>query len=146
MKSPVVGEVFSHWYPACNKMGIPLEWVRRDTLVRKIIDYSELCITPEMFLKRPLLRRGSILIYGTDVLLNKPRKFYLEATPDYYLPKMRFGLFGPDDSLVDWIGREYDPTRKDRQKMAEDVQRFQEWIDANPGIDLKLGIYRGEAA
>lgn len=145
MKSPKVGEEFSHWYPACNKMGIPLEWVRRQTLVTEIRDYSTACIEPELFLARPLLRRGAILIYGTDVLLNKPRKFYLEATPDYYLPTLRLGLFSPDDSLVDWIGREYDPTRSDRAKMFDDVKRYQEWIQANE-MNMKLGIYRGEAA
>lgn len=143
MKFPIVGEVFTHWYPACNKMGIPLEWVKRETLVSNIVDFSGGCITAADYLNRPLLRRGSILIYGRDVKIELPRKFYLEATPDYYLPTLRLGLFNPDDSLVDWIGREYDPTRKDRTKMFEDVQRYQEWIDRN-ALAMKLGIYRGE--
>jgi hypothetical protein len=146
MKRPIVGEVFSHWYPSCNKMGIPLEWVRRETLVTEIRDYSAKAITPEFFLERPLLRRGSTLIYGTDVLLNEPRKFYLEATPDYYLPTLRLGLFSPDETLVDWIGKEYQATRKDRAKMFEDVKKRMAWLAKRPKLNLQLGIYRGEAA
>lgn len=144
MKRPVVGEVFSDWYPVCNKMGIPLEWVRRSIQVTEVRDYSLAPIDPLQFLERPLLRRGSTLIYGIDLFVDEPRKFYLEATPNYYLPTLRMGLFAPGDTLVDWIGKEYQPTRKGRSKMFDDVKKRLEWLARRPQLNLKLGIYRGE--
>lgn len=146
MKFPKVGEDFSHWYPACNKLGIPLEWVRRTTFVEAIRNYADQAITPEQFLERPLLRRGAMLIYGRDKLLGEPRKFYLEATPDFYLPTLKIGLFNPDETLVDWIGTAYKPNRKDRTRMYDEVKKRMEWLARQPQLGLTLGIFRGEVA
>lgn len=141
-----IGQEFSCWYPSHNKIGVPLEWVRRHILVTDVRDFSPDRLAPADFLERPLLRRGSLLIYGTDLDLGQPRKLYLDACRGHDLPTFRLGLYFPDDTLIDWIGREYEPTRRDRVAMYEEVQRFGRWLQANPKSEMRLGIYRGEAA
>jgi hypothetical protein len=55
-------------------------------------------------------------------------------------------LFANNETLVDWIGKEYQATRKDRAKMFEDVKKRMAWLARRPKLNLQLGIYRGEAA
>lgn len=146
MNLPKIGDEWNAWYPTHNKIGVPLEWVCRRILVTDVCDFSRQPLPVDEFLNRPLLRRGSILICGKDLMLGKYREFYWDATKGGELPAFRLGLYSPGESLIDWFSDDFEATRYDRQEMYDEVKRFSRWQAEHPHIDLKLGIYRSEMA
>jgi len=91
-----VGRVVHFEYPAHNRVDLPLEWVFRRV---RIVSYRFLAAEPleaESILRRPGVRRGSVLIVGYDLDIGAERKFYLEAIRGYTLPRFRLGLISPE--------------------------------------------------
>lgn len=142
---PKRGEIWTPWYPSRNRIGLPIEYVPRRILVTGTSDFSNTPLHADYFLQRPMVRRGSILVYGRDLDLADGviRKFYLEATSEYDLPLLKIACCDEFGQVVDWIGREYEPTVYDRAEMMATIG---EWNRDNAGCGLELGIFYGEAA
>jgi hypothetical protein len=142
---PQLGEEWKPWYPARNRIGLPIEFVPRRIRVRAVHDFSGQFLPADEFLKRPMVRRGSILVFGDDLDLGGPvRKFYLHATSEYDLPLLRIACLDDSERIVDWLGRDYEPTFFDRSEMLAEIGR---WNEEEAGCGLHLGIcYAGDAA
>lgn len=138
-----VGQVSEVWYPARNRFGLPIELVPRNVLVCGYADYSNRFLSVEQFLKRPMVRRGPLLMFVDDLDLLEPRRLYVHATPDYDLPLLKIAALDDDEQVIDWIGREYEPTFLDRCEMMATIR---DWQDENQGCGLHLGIGYGGAA
>lgn len=137
-KRPKVGRIWSPLYPVHNSLNVPLEWIKRRILVEQVLDFSRSGLSAEQFLSRPMLRRGSLLVIGTDVDLNVRRKFYVEATPDNDLPLLRIGAVNDQSTLIGWLGREYEPTILDREEMARQLEH---WQFRFAGTEVRLGVF-----
>lgn len=140
--TPSAGDVWTPWYPARNRIGIPIEWMRRRILVDSIDNYAKVGLPVDEFLARPLLRRGIVLVRGRDLQNGgKARKLYVEATPDFYLPSQRLGVVALDGTLLGWAGRAYRQSKLECERLAEKAVY---WRDKLLSTDLRVGIFRSE--
>lgn len=141
------GSLLRFEYPVHNRFDLPLEYRPRTVRVASIRKVGREPLSVVSVLKRPLIRRGSILIRGVDLDCGELRQFYLEAmrglaleTP---LPQFRLGLFDPlaPEELVDWIGRPFDATEYDRLVMRRTIEKFNAWAQSDPDVALCLAAY-----
>lgn len=140
---PEIGTVWKPWYPAHNRIDVPIEWVQRRILVEEITDFSKCGLPVDEFLRRPLLRRGAILISGRDLDLKRRRSLYLEATRDFDLPLQRLGVISEAGTLLGWIGRPYEPTYYDCEAISEQAET---WLQKFAGTEIRLGVFRSDIA
>lgn len=139
---PVPGEIWVPSYPVHNRIGVPLEWIKRHILVEAVEDFSKTALCIDAFIARPALRRGAMLIRGRDVRLQSQRRqLYLEATPDFYLPRLRIGIVAADGTLLGWAGRPYRQETSDLQQLLEKAIY---WRDRMASTELRPGIFRAE--
>src|SRR5688572_14897873 len=75
----VAGQVIEFAYPAHNLFGLPLELVPSRMRVESTRDISAEPIPAAEFYRRPLERRGSLLVIGFDLELNTEAEFWFEA-------------------------------------------------------------------
>lgn len=135
-------------YPSHNRLDIPLEYVERRIRIAEVHDHHSQPIAVAGFLTRPLVRRGSILILADDLDLGGPvRKFWLEAIRGAgELPNHQLGLYDPEQptELVDWIGKPFRPTVRDRLRMRDAIERFRQ-LEAERGpCGLQLAAFAVE--
>lgn len=139
-------------YPSHNLLGTPIEYVERRILVKASRDFRDVPIAAAAFVKRPLVRRGSILIFADDLGLGevgRNRKFWFEAirgpgeVSSRELPSYRLGIYDPgrQGELVDWVSRSFEPTASDRLAMMVAIRRLDPIINHPGGFDLQLAAY-----
>lgn len=138
---PATGEIWLPSYPTKNKIGIPLEWLTRECLVERVDDFSKTALSIDAFIARPEIRRGAVLVHCRDLHIHKFRQLYVEATPDYYLPRLRIGMVAADGTLLGWAGRPYRQGKSDIQLLLEKAIY---WRDRMASTDLRPGIFRAE--
>lgn len=150
---PEIGEVIEFLYPAQNKFGVPLEYRRRIVEIREIHDFREFAnpLTLEDFLRRPLIRRGKLLLIGQDLELGQQRRFYLEAMrrPDEMppaMPLLRLGLTDPEEPAdsPEFFGPAFYPDTFNRRVMLHAVR---EWLRIRkPRHSFQAAVFPVEAA
>lgn len=125
---PKIGEIIEFYYPLNNIVGVSLEYTRRVVEVRDVISLVESPLLWEQFSDEPLLRRGSLLIDGTDLLTGREGQFHYEARRRGRLPKFRIGVFDPAFpwESVDWLTDPYPHTVLARNKMLRDFEKLEE--------------------
>lgn len=143
------GQEIAFDYPSHNILGLPLEYVRRRVRVESTQDVAAEPLEAAAFFRRPLVRRGSLLLFAHDLDLDLPRKFWVEAMQqvdqpgDAELPSYRLGLYDPEESdeLVDWVGRIFRPTVRDRLVMRDAIVRCEEMLREKQETDLRLAAF-----
>lgn len=130
-------------YPTHNRFDVPLEFVPRRLQIREVVDSRLTPVRIDWFLRRPLVRRGSIFIVATDLDLGEVRKFWPEAQAGQELPSYRLGLYDPScpAELIDWVGRAYRPAEKDRLRMKRAILRFKSYLKDHPDLPLRMAAY-----
>lgn len=142
--SPIIpGRSLELAYPTRNRLYLPLEFVERTIEVTGIRDFSRRPLDARHYLRRPLVRRGRILVAGIEPDSGQVRKFWMEARHRGELPAYRLGLYDPaaPGELVDWIGRIFGPTERDRLAMKVVAQRWYQLIRERGEIGLRLAAY-----
>lgn len=128
-------------YPTHNLIGLPLEFAERTVDVLGVSDFSMKPLDIRWLFKRPMVRRGRVLIDAIDQLTRRKKRFWQEACRGQELPQHRLGLYDPQchGELVDWIGRPYSETRRERLKMLALASL---WLDRAPrNFRLRLAVY-----
>lgn len=126
---PIVGSVFEFWYPACNRVGIPLEWVKEQMLVTEIARVNY--VNVDEFLKNPFLRRGPTVIRGIDLSLESKREIMLEAAVLDWIaphqPKLQLALIDPSEphDSLEPIGKKYAQKIRECRRLVEMARRFE---------------------
>jgi hypothetical protein len=122
---------------------VPLEFVPRRLQIREVVDCRLKPVHIDWFLRRPLVRRGSVLIVANDLDLKAVRKFWPEARVGCELPSYRLGLYDPScpAELIDWVGRPYRPSAKERLRMRRDILRFKQYLREHPATRLRMAVY-----
>lgn len=93
--SNITTKGFEFWYPANNRVGIPIELVPGVLLVDEVKEQRLIPLAE--FLANPMTRYGYTLVSGIDPANNERRTIYLEAAAGRRLPRMRFVLIDPSD-------------------------------------------------
>jgi hypothetical protein len=105
-------------YPSHNRLGVPLEYVRRRVEIIEERNVASEPISLQSFLQRPFLRRGATLL--TAIEDGKRRKFYRECCKGGQDAGLQFVLVDDDDPQEQHkIGRVFAPTVEDRQRMLD---------------------------
>lgn len=112
---------FEYWYPANNRIDVPVEWVPdrlhvHNVQEQRIIEIGE-------FMSQPMARYGCTLLSGVDSL-SQPRTIYLEALSDRDLPRLRLVLVDSDYSDPEPISEPFEQTPDDRKLMLEIAAEF----------------------
>lgn len=137
------GRVIEFDYPAVNRYGFDLEYVRRKVRVEKVQDLRQSPLRPADFLVDPFKRRGLFLITGEDVDLGAGRQYYVEAMRRRGpLPFLRLGLIDPEEptDLVEWIAEPFAPCLAEMRTMVDVVRHYQVWASAED-IALELAVF-----
>lgn len=125
-----VGKTLAFDYPACNRLGLPLEFIRRAIVVEETIDLLYEPLSLEEFLQDPLHRYGRSLVTGIDADSGEQASFYHEAMYRRRpLPALRLGLFDPSSSgegPLSFIPRLFPATVEARRHLAAVILDFQE--------------------
>ncbi|TWU66484.1 hypothetical protein [Crateriforma conspicua] len=112
---------------------------RRQIRVTAIRDLVAQPLTPDEYLRRPLIRRSRWLITGFDESRGSFRQFYLGSTAEYRAPGyLRVGLYEPgSDRPAFAVSRPFAPTKRDRILLARALSQWsRQQID-----DLQLRIF-----
>lgn len=113
---------FEFWYPAHNRIDLPIEWVPHRLQVHSI--QTQHIVDVDEFFRQPMLRYGCTLITGTDQF-SEIRTIYLEAVSDRELPRLRLVLINPEeDDTPEPISELFEQTVDDRQQLLERAGEF----------------------
>ena len=125
MLSP--GERVTLTYPECTLVESLARLRRRRIIVKHIRDLVADPLTPEEFLRRPLVRRSRWLVTGFDQDRQSWRQFYLGSTREFASPGfLRVAVYRPGESQpFDLIGRAFGPSRLERLVLTRAVERWQ---------------------
>lgn len=134
-------------YPTHNLLSLPLEFADRSLLVTAVRDFALTPMSARHIVRQPLIRRGRLGIEAIDADTGTKKTFWAEAARDGELPPYRLGLYDPrvPGELVDWIGRVFGPTERDRLAMRRIAQRWYSLIRARGPIGLSLAAWPVEA-
>jgi hypothetical protein len=133
-------------YPSHNRLDLPLEYVERSIAIVAVRDFRQEPLDVSDFLSRPMIRRGSILLFADDLGLGYRgrRRFWLEAIRGVApLPHYRLGVYDPTDPLnsVEWISRPFAPTVRDRRAMVRAIGRFFDAVGKACEAGLRLRAF-----
>lgn len=145
--SPLIipGQTLELAYPAHNRFDVPIEFVDRKIQVYGIKDFGS-GLPAKYLIRRPMVRRGRILIVGIDQESQGRRKFWFESRHGARLLEHRLGLYDPQapGQLVDWVDRIYGPTEQEQVRMRRAALRWMELVREYGDIGLKLAVYPWE--
>lgn len=127
-RSITVGKSLAFDYPVCNRLGLPLEFIRRQIVVEETRDRITEPLTLEEFLQDPLHRYGRSLVTGIDSDSGQPASFYFEAMfRRRPLPALRLGLYDPraaGEGPLSFIPRLFSATVEARRQLAATILDF----------------------
>lgn len=139
----LAGRTLELAYPTHNLLDLPLEFTERTIEVTKVQDFARKPLAVRYLFRRPMVRRGRVLITGIDQLTQQEKRFWREACHDRELPRHRLGLYDPKlpGELADWLGRAYGPTRRERLKMLGLASLWLDRVRLAGGFRLKLAAF-----
>lgn len=133
-------------YPVVNRFDVPLEFVRQTVCVVGVRDFGLLPMNAKAIVRNPMERRGRFLITTVDDVTKEKRKFWYEARKGGRLPNRRLGLVDRSfpGELVDWIARDYPPTRDGAIELRKLALRWFRIVKERGDIGLRLVICPGD--
>lgn len=135
-----VGKVALFEYPVHNSFGLPLEYTWRRVLVTDIRDLDYEPLSAIAIEKRPLVRRGHLLVTGIDKDIVQERKYYTAAMRRCQPEALRIVLIDdnePDDS-PEPVSRLFMPTAEDRFTMVETLGLLKDRCDLPPSFRFAI--------
>lgn len=145
--SPIVlpGQTLELAYPAHNRFDVPLEFVDRRIRIYAVKDFAA-GLSARYIIRRPMVRRGRLLLYSIDLETQARRKFWYESRHGARLMEYRLGLYDPSapGQLVDWVDRIYGPTPQEQLRMRRAAIRWLELVNEYGDVGLKLAAYPWE--
>lgn len=114
-------------YPASTVIGSATDWTDREVVVYRVRDLVTEPLTPEEFLRRPLIRRSRWLVIGYEPQRRALRQFYLGSSREFAAPGMlRVGIYRPGGGQpVDLVSRQFGPTPLERRALAAVLAEWQ---------------------
>jgi hypothetical protein len=112
-------------YPTTTLIESEWEFRRRQLEVVSVRDLLLQPLTPEEYLRRPLLHRGRWLVKAKDLELRQVKQFYLASSREFYRPTgLQLALYWPDqpDSLpASYVSRRFGVSRRERIALARAI-------------------------
>lgn len=130
-------------YPTSTLLETAWTFRRRRLQVVGVRDLLTDPLTPDEFLRRPLIHRGRYLVKATDLDTQKVKQFYLASSQEFYRPTgLRLALYwpgviGPPERI---ISHRVAALRRDRIVLAKSVTQLRQtdW----QGFDLRITVDR----
>jgi hypothetical protein len=101
-------------------------------------------LTPEEFLRRPLIHRGRWLVKARDLDSNQVKQFYLASSKEYYRATgLRMALYWPGETnerYAEVLPRRFAATKRDRIILALSLIKLKS-TDFS-GFDLRVTVDR----
>jgi hypothetical protein len=140
LSSIVPGTVIEFDYPTHNFHHLNLEFVRRAVQVERMESFLRSPLSLEALRRRPLIRRGSTMVFGRDLLADQERSFYLEASRGAFLPGFQLGIYDPEslEDSLEVVSCRFKPTERNCWRM---LAMMTELAKKDYGR-LKLGAFR----
>lgn len=131
-------------YPESTLLQTQWQFRRRRLEVVDVRDLLTEPLTPDEFLRRPLIHRGRWLVRARDLEQQTVKQFYLASTREFYRPTgLRLALYWPDQRdqpPAEWLSRRFAGTRRDRIVLARALASLRQ-TDFG-GFDLRITIDR----
>jgi hypothetical protein len=126
-------------YPESTLIDAVTRLRRRRIEVNHVRDLVCDPLTPEEFLRRPLIRRSRWLVTGIDLETMRVRQFYLGSSKQHRSSGiLRVGLYAPGDRRPSWpFPLEFNESRRDRELLARAIET---WSTRELG-ELSLRVY-----
>lgn len=127
--------VFFH-YPIRNLVTARLAFRARNCLVTSVRDLVREPLTPQEFLRRPMIFRGRYLIQGTCPD-GSQRQFYLASSLEHFRPSPhRIAFLGLDGRLERVVPISFGAAPRDRIRLARQLIRLER--TPPPGIVVRV--------
>lgn len=131
-------------YPESTLLQTQWRYRRRRLEVVDVRDLLLHPLTPDEFLRRPLIHRGRWLLRATDLETQQIQQFYLASSAEFYRPTgLRLALYWPGqpgEPPAEWLSRRFAGTRRDRIVLANALAQMRK-TDFS-GFDLRITIDR----
>jgi hypothetical protein len=120
-----VGQRVTLEYPVCNRVGVPLEFLKRKIEIESVRSIADEPLSLQSFLMRPFLRRGVHLIEGREN--GERRRFYKECCKDEQDAGLQYVLVDDDEpnEFVEPFSRVFWPTLTDRRIMLATLDSYE---------------------
>lgn len=129
-------------YP--NQTLLQTDWTYRQRRLEvvQVRDLLRSPLTPEEFLRRPLIHRGRWLVKARDLDSQQIKQFYLASSKEYYRATgLRLALYWPgaeNEMYAEVLPRRFAATRRDRIILALSLMKLKS-VDFS-GFDLRVTV------
>lgn len=131
-------------YPTQTLLQTEWSYRTRRLEVIKVRDLLRSPLTPEEYLRRPLIHRGRWLVKARDLDSEEVKQFYLASSKEYYRATgLRLALYWPNsdgEMYAEVLPHRFAATRRDRIVLALSLIKLKS-VDFS-GFDLRVTVDR----
>lgn len=115
-------------YPTSTIIESAWDFRHRQLEVVSVRDLLLQPLTPEEYLRRPLLHRGRWLLKAKDLERRKVKQFYLASSREFYRPTgLQLALYWPDQldtPPASYVSRRFGVSRRERIALARAISEL----------------------